>query len=553
MKSILSKPYVLLDIPEITNFSLKFVYNFFVQNESISSDTTLDILAKYSGAQINESQKLSFVPRFVELSWKPVIGFQGDSTNIENNLEKIISEEHFAPKDNTSFVFLDDGNKKLEEINKFIDQNSLSTSYDGMDFFDGFGIKIEKDDFFDEISTDGILLSSVAKKIFEESLKRPDHTLSSDLLDAYRIVENSKDPNKTVLGSDYNFNLVPEKISGNFDISQKNTEYVGYIIDKFEMSEDGRSYKRLSPIVIPSIKTQKFIDYEVLYYKKYTYQIRTIARLRISSYDELSDLNVSASYLVSSRASTAKIVSCEENVPPPPPVDITAFYDWDAKKPVFSWSLPVNKQRDIKKFQVFSRKSIKESFLLEIEYDFDDSAKKFNPIENIKESLVKKKFSTIWRDEEYVSGTEKIYSVVSVDAHGLSSLYSDQIAIKYDQSKNYLFVKTICPQGCPKQYPNLNLKADVQKDSIMLENKETLKIIPAFEYGKVLLNNNEKFSIIFEQEGTYNLSFLEIDKSREDSLKITIKDNRTKVEQANPGVGLIPDYAKKISSNQENG
>lgn len=95
----------------------------------------------------------------------------------------------------------------------------------------------------------------------------------------------------------------------------------------------------------------------------------------------------------------------------------------------------------------------------------------------------------------------------------------------------------------------MNLKADVQKDSIMLENKETIKIVPAFEYGKVLLNNNEKFSIIFEQEGTYNLSFLEIDKSREDSLKITIKDNRPKAEQANPGTGLIPDYAKKISSN----
>jgi hypothetical protein len=168
---------------------------------------------------------------------------------------------------------------------------------------------------------------------------------------------------------------------------------------------------------------------------------------------------------------------------------------------------------------------------------------------NKKESLVKNKFSTIWRDEEYISGTEKIYAAVSIDAHGLSSLYSDQIKIKYDQNKNYLFVNTICPQGCPKQYPNMNLKADVQKDSIMLENKETIKIVPAFEYGKVLLNNNEKFSIIFEQEGTYNLSFLEIDKSREDSLKITIKDNRPKAEQANPGTGLIPDYAKKISSN----
>ena len=66
-------------------------------------------------------------------------------------------------------------------------------------------------------------------------------------------------------------------------------------------------------------------------------------------------------------------VNCVERVPPPPPNNLRATFDFETLFPRISWQFPLNKQRDIKRFQIFKRHSLQEPFTLIAEYDFDNS------------------------------------------------------------------------------------------------------------------------------------------------------------------------------------
>ena len=75
------------------------------------------------------------------------------------------------------------------------------------------------------------------------------------------------------------------------------------------------------------------------------------------------------------------LISCVENNPPPHPVNVRFRYDYEHRKPVVSWEFPINPTRDIVKFQVFKRMSVKEAFKLQVEYDFDQSVFKSSSLE----------------------------------------------------------------------------------------------------------------------------------------------------------------------------
>ena len=85
-----------------------------------------------------------------------------------------------------------------------------------------------------------------------------------------------------------------------------------------------------------------------------------------------------ATVLVGSEGVSDAIL-CVENKPPPPPTNLRANFDFVRLIPRISWQFPINKQRDIKRFQVFKRHSFNEPFTLMAEYDFDNSVSKTVP------------------------------------------------------------------------------------------------------------------------------------------------------------------------------
>ena len=67
---------------------------------------------------------------------------------------------------------------------------------------------------------------------------------------------------------------------------------------------------------------------------------------------------------IKSGGSNFSVVSCEEFSPPPPPGDFMIWWDFSEEKLILMWALPVVRTRDVKRFQVFRRKNIKEPFEL---------------------------------------------------------------------------------------------------------------------------------------------------------------------------------------------
>ena len=99
------------------------------------------------------------------------------------------------------------------------------------------------------------------------------------------------------------------------------------------------------------------------------------------------------------------------------------------------WQLPPDRTRDVKKYQVFRRKTIDEPFSCIAEYDFtDEGYTQFTNRETVSPELIHKVAIPRYyhTDYEFERESEYIYCVVSVDAHGLSSQLGVQMSAKFD-------------------------------------------------------------------------------------------------------------------------
>ena len=128
------------------------------------------------------------------------------------------------------------------------------------------------------------------------------------------------------------------------------------------------------------------------------------------------------------------------------------MWDYKNKKLQVTWGMPVNSQRDITQFQVFRRQSIEEPFELIAQKCIDNSKLKYRTGEiidgNFKnmspENLQFVEYSDqpvmFFIDEDFkvdpksLKSSRFIYTIVSIDAHGMSSNYGSQFEINFDFS-----------------------------------------------------------------------------------------------------------------------
>jgi hypothetical protein len=88
-------------------------------------------------------------------------------------------------------------------------------------------------------------------------------------------------------------------------------------------------------------------------------------------------------------------------------------------------------------------------------------------------------------DTSFKMGEMPIYTLASVDAHGMSSNYSAQIQMSYNKYTNKLTTKLISEPNAPKPYPNLLVQVDAFEDAIKVSGYERLKVFFDPEYYKV--------------------------------------------------------------------
>ncbi len=320
-------------------------------------------------------------------------------------------------------------------------------------------------------------------------------------------------------------------IASTSNVVEHTSRVIGYIIDKYEINDDG-SFSPRDSIILQGEDASRAVDFKVKYGSKYSYSIRTIVEVSFVGTDLESDSHQVIKALIASRPKNRIEILCTEDVPPPPPADFNVVWDYALKKPKLLWNFPVNQQRDIKKFQIFRRKSISEPFELIKMFNFDDSALKLTSFETPEASLVEfSEFPTqIFVDYDFKKDASYIYALCSEDAHGISSGFSIQYHISFDRMANKLKKKMISSSGAPKSYPNLYLLNDTFVNSILDSGHSHVKVIFNPEFLKVVDAKGNDLRILSTDAtgGFYRLQFINVDLQKQQVLKINLNDKTVK-------------------------
>jgi hypothetical protein len=303
------------------------------------------------------------------------------------------------------------------------------------------------------------------------------------------------------------------------------TSLMAILVYRRELLPDGNSETRLID-VLPS-DTQSYVDFNVKLGATYFYWTHAVYSVSTSAITANTGQVVTAEILMQSEPSDSYKVRTNDEVPPPPPSDLSLRWDYQQKKLVVSWTFPPNPQRDIKYFQVFRRRETAEPFELLVEYDFNDSFVSPTRNENVLELNTRKLNSplTVYVDSDFRKDSKFIYTLASVDARGMISNYSAQIEATFDLARNRLVTKHISPGGAPRPYPNVFLKGDLFLDSIVTTNKRRLKVYFDPEYLKLLDRSGNDLNLFsYEDKAKYKVTVIDVDRAEQITLDMSIRD-----------------------------
>lgn len=303
---------------------------------------------------------------------------------------------------------------------------------------------------------------------------------------------------------------------------------IGYIIDKIEIDDVGNVIVK-PPIVVENSDISQAIDVNVAYGRTYMYSIRSVALLFLNATADDTDSNVRIAILASSRNSPYVEIRTFEAVPPPPPADFRPIWDHMSRRLRLMWAFPVNKQRDIRRFQVFRRATTAEPFELLAELDFDSSAVRYENFENVENKRIRINTSRTWfEDNEFNKQSSFIYALCSVDAHGLSSNYSTQLQVTYNGLENRLNVVQVSAAGAPKQYPNMLVPGFLTENVMKDSGHDKVHVYFDPEVINVVNSQGKDLELIAKDKGAkYRLSMINLDLQQSEGVDIIIDDLQT--------------------------
>ncbi len=599
-----------VDVPEVSRVRAKFYYNFFEPDEASSDqyDPMARKILRRSGQNLISSRKITpsarqelerKVPRYVSLSWRPLkVNVPGVEESrrikflrIRDNLDEIqdeasISNNHFtgltvqdsglddklSPFLNMTLNLTEEKNPtsatdRAKEINsrtspdvdpKFL-ANAANSQPTGASFVDDekredLLKKKKKRDPTDIVLNiqlnnkfaDNLIDTAIADpaSIYADEMANLDELSESITQEALTGVKPSEiDPDE--------YDLIAEPVrtrildSGNPDTESR---IVGYIIEKYVVNEETYELDKVKDIIIENPVSTRMIDTEVMYGKTYVYQIKTIAQVDFQAPSEDESDILSSTMLISSKPSGRALVECIETVPPSEPADFKPVWNYSTNSLSLMWNFPVNPQRDIKKFQVFRRKTIFDPFELIAHLDFDDSTVRQPDRENIDENrkIYTKSPALMFRDRDFEMRSKYIYAICSLDARNYTSNYSNQFEVSFDSPNNRLVVKEISPSGAPKQYPNLYLRQDLFVDTIRDSGHRRVTVYFDPEYLKITDAEGSSLDLLRttkrspnEKSGKYQLQFINVDQQKEKKVTIEINDTRPRSKEEREDRALV--------------
>jgi hypothetical protein len=520
---------------------------------------------------------------------------------IRNNLRKLLSEEHFASDRFTSLNVNDQSidsklyayisssatvlNAQRQNANSqrglALQTNELTSNEVDYAFLSKYLVQPSEDNTFfyerdaQRLRNDVVnklkgfniqiqLNNSVIHTLMKRSVAFPESTFDSVHLSMYEVSKKAQGRAQArgirdIQADDYR-TVAPDYVrltpltSGDPGLATR-ARIVGYVIDRYELQPDGQAIP-LEPLVIENPTAGTTVDLRVKYYARYQYAIRAVAEFSVPSIVEDTGELVVTKFLVASRPTAPIVVSCHEMVPPPPPADVRFTWDWDTDKLFISWAFPPNPQRDIKRFQVFRRRSINESFELVKQIEFDDSMVPAPYAEQPDPRLVERVTNPklYWVDDEFTRESTFIYALGTVDAHGMVSAYGPQSRVSYMKYRNRLKVERISSGGAPRPYPNMYLSTDTFVDSVVESKKHKMKIAYMPEHDRLVDKNGNDLGFIktAQQGASYKILALNTDLAASSTVEILIQDRRpAKMVHRSVTSVAIPDYGDKLTKNSK--
>ena len=320
---------------------------------------------------------------------------------------------------------------------------------------------------------------------------------------------------------------------------------IGYIIERTDgTTGEVREYVALEP------EQTEFYDTEILYGRVYTYSCKQLyfvrgEKITENTHSGTRDLYPHAitayAFYSTSGPSNILTVAAKEKTPPEPVSILFCNFIYKEGNGIrLRWQMPNNPTRDIKKYQVFRRKSIKEPFKIIAEYDFNDEGYPSKSYEYVSPSLCTKSDRPVYEhiDTDFQRSSSMIYSICAVDARGQTSTMGVQIRASFDRFANKLVVNKISKAGAPKPYPNLflnkssepgiktNLLEDVARDSG--HGKMRLYFNPdTYEYIVNGTKENLVASTTGNLRGEYKFQIINLDRQKTKVLSIRVNPKDT--------------------------
>ena len=600
INSLPSSKVVLVDVPEVDSFSGGFVYNFFARDEKINDSGNVGqnfIDGKdptdFDSSFIGSKNFNRFAPRYVKFQWQSLPNqnefIRIDKISIKENLSKIHIENDFTSEVFHGYSIQDnDNDKKMNffvrkliaeqrnseettnqndvqqesyldsvKLTKTKTSNGISSNLlseaiannniAGHIYLDSTGKPIETQSILNElnnIKTFARINKKFAKNIFG-TIRENSFSFFED--EAKNLIRQSEQDEADLMGRSNSSILTAEEFD--FEIEdyidyklvdtngyEPKKQILGYIIDKYEIKD--KNIIEHTPIIVENPNINSTVDLKVKYGARYVYSIRSVYYMESQAEDTDAGEIVILSYLISSKPSRSVVVDCIEAVPPPPPSDFDVKWDFKDKFPILVWNFPVNKQQDIKKWQIFKRKTIKEPYELIKVYDFDNSLNKQNSDYEYMDPILIQTMEnpkTTFTDRSFKVGDVAIYTVCSMDAHGFSSNYGIQFEVEYDRFKNKIKKKLISRSGAPKAYPNYFIQQDAFVDTIRDSGHKKLHIFFTPEYMKVLdtqendlkLLNFDKINLETDNRNRYVISMINVDLQEQANINIKLSDRRS--------------------------
>lgn len=285
---------------------------------------------------------------------------------------------------------------------------------------------------------------------------------------------------------------------------------IGVLVDKYLLENNSKKYlcsKFFNTTTFKDSGNIVVTDKAVKYGKTYIYEARPV---HVQSYVSNSESPQRIYYLILGNRTSSFAIKCIERESPLPPSHLEAEYDINKKGIQLKWGLPANRQRDIVNFQVFRRESPFQPYRLIKEFrkinvgvvDNSESGLETPDLTNVEISNFMK---FRYLDKDIVSNKTYIYAVCCIDAHGLSSAYSAQVACKFNSLTSNLEIDTISLAGALKQYPNqflprktkfYNFENDVISNTPIIKNKNKMNIYFTPDYRTITKENNDNVKII---------------------------------------------------------